>query len=719
MLPASVKSAIDSLLQKAENSNMVSSCKSVMKMLTEHGLVFECKVHSKYIGVHPSNRDGFGVSGNAVASLASQIYHLGFDFGEIRAIAVEIDDASRDQITQFNKQMCAGSSETLAPVDVALKFASLQGSHTNQVLKAIHYGVKHADESMTEAGFLSVSKIGLRDPLFAQAVKEGLSWTIISTEAIRIFPSLPGLIQASGNAAGQVAQGEHEVQTMRKVLNAWYTEKGLLPEGHLVDFTRVRARVMASANAHAETIPWMYSFLLKYGGGKDSEYLKETEGFVRQHCSMNVKLGAAIYQAISSDCKVSTSPLINLRHAIIRFAYLSNSVNKAEVTKLFTTSDKDVQAKVAKCEQLMVDCRQTLKGCSANGDALMNAFQTLGTEMVKLLLGRKSMRKKYDHLESIAHDFVEEVSSICGRAIDSPYKQFAVAPEPTKELSSSSTANKHTHLDMTEVTADGRVADVSRLLLAAGFTLGAHIRRADSTTAILVAVEGEKVRLSLNDSAFALMDIPQFLKEQWIVYTPKAGPELVDACKLIAGNCVEYSAQVMKARILLELDALTIKYQKLIEGVQVFNKPKSVQVSSAWQKGQLVIVPTTTRISHKLGDMTIRVSDHLYINGGMDDAQFWLTAPPSSDAGFVAPFWSVQVTNEADKANMELIHAKTVIDKLFIPVYKNTVKLSPGDVLMVYKKIEKKQRFKDLTSDVVPGASSANEHKKRQKRGSN
>jgi hypothetical protein len=715
MLPQSVKADIEALLQKAANENLVSSCKAAMKILTEYGLVYECKVHSKYVGVHESNRDGFGVSGNAVANLASQIFHLGFDYSEVRAVAVEIDDASRDSCTKFNRKMCEGSSGTLAPVDVALKFASLQGSHTNQVLRCIHYGVKHFDEAMTEAGCLSVSKISLRDRLFAEAVKEGLVWTIISTEAVRLFPTLPALIQASGNAAGQVAQGEHEIQTMRKVLNAWYAEKALLPEGHLVDFAKVRSRTLASANAHGDAIPWMYAFLLKYCGGSNAEFLKHTENYVRQHCSMNVKLGSGVYQALSADCKAITSPLINLRHAIIKLAYSSNSVSKAEVTKLLNATDKELLGKICLSEQLMIDCRQRLS--QSNGPVgLDDLFHRMSIDMVKLLLGKKTMTKRYERLESIAHDFVADMASSLGTSVDSPYKDHAVVAEPIKEPSSNSGASKHTHLDMTEMTADGRVANGSKMLLAAGFTVGCNVKRSDGAAAILAEVTDDRVKLKTAHDVVCSMDITSFLKEAWSVFTPKSGPEVVDASKLNVKDCLEYSAAVMKARILLELDALTQKHQKCVDRIKVFNKPKNVQVVDHIAKGQLVLVPTTTRILHKPGDLSSRVADVVYVGNVKNDVQFWLMAPAGAENSFVAGFWHVQFTSEIDKANMEMFDVKTSIDKLTIPALRNSVKVSPGDALLVYKRFEKKQKFKELGSDVPASTASLSDPKKKAKR---
>jgi hypothetical protein len=319
-------------------------------------------------------------------------------------------------------------------------------------------------------------------------------------------------------------------------------------------------------------------------------------------------------------------------------------------------------------------------------------------------------------LESIAHDFFVEVSSITGSSIDSPYKQHAIVAEPAKENSSSSNANKHNQLDMTEMTADGRVANLSKVLLAAGFVVGSHVKRADGVIAKLAGVDDDRVRLMLDDSLSSSMEITAFLKENWVMYQPKTGPEVVCASKLIVMDNLEYSAHVMKARIMLELDGLTQKHQKCNDFLKVFNKPKSVQVDTGVAKGNLVLVPTTTRISHKLGDLGSRTSDNLYVGDIMGNVQFWLMAHSGGENSFVAAFWNVQFVTEADKANMEVHHIKTSIDKLTIPVLKNLVKLSPGDTLYVFKKVDKKQRFTELKSEAQGSGHSAAEPKKKLKR---
>eukprot|EP00435_Cladocopium_sp_Y103_P076107 s119_g77.t1 len=90
------------------------------------------------------------------------------------------------------------SNERLGVGDAwRLRYATVQGSHTNMVFRAIYFGPKHEDMDMTINGRLSTQK-----------------------EVITEFPEWPRLQQATGNAIGQVAKHENELQVAKKAKRA-------------------------------------------------------------------------------------------------------------------------------------------------------------------------------------------------------------------------------------------------------------------------------------------------------------------------------------------------------------------------------------------------------------------------------------------------------------------------------------------------------------------
>lgn len=686
MLPAHVKSEVEDLLRRAATENVVAACKNVFRLLTENGMMYVCKVHSKFVGVHPSNRDGFGISCQHVHSLADKIMHLGFDVDQIQPVAVEVDDSNRQAVMDFNLALVLGSNSSLAPIDCSLRFASLASSHCNQVIRGIHYSISHPEGPMTEDGVCSLRKIESKDALFGQAVREGLSWNVIAAEALRMFPSLASVVQSSCNASAQIAQHDHEAQVLRKVLNSWIIESQLLQPGHSVDFQKVRSRVMASSPNHSEAVPFMYSFVLKFCGGKAAEFLADTEWFVRESCATNIKVGASIFQALSSDVKGSI-PLVHVRHALLKFAYMGNTLNKAEVMKCLNANN------IQQYEALMVDVRLLVNQTVTQVVHVKHLLHILDTDLIRLLLGRK-MQKKYEHPESVIHDFMLDVNSRTSDLLPLKYQSFALEPEPIQEPSKSSN-DRSSNLDMKELTSDGRVADMSKDLACAGFEIGANVRRKDGVVGMISAVTADKVVLKLDGLADVTMNISAFIKDGWRQFQQKSGPEAVDPSKLFASSCLEYEAHKMKARIMIELVELSEKHEKALCNLVAFNKPRSVQVTCSFSKGALFLVPTTFRISHKQESKEAHSSDQHSLGPVMQGVQFSLLQPGQND--FVSVFWYVQVVHEVEKANVELVQWKSQgVPNLSIPCYKNIVKLQAGDCLAVYKKVDKKSKHIDL-----------------------
>ena len=110
--------AILRLLREADQTKLVKTVDDVMKHLVEDDLVYKCRIPSDLVGVNPSNRDGYGVSEEAVHSLGGDIVLLGFSMSAT-ASAVCIEDGD-GKVAEFTKKICNGS-EKLASVQPSEK----------------------------------------------------------------------------------------------------------------------------------------------------------------------------------------------------------------------------------------------------------------------------------------------------------------------------------------------------------------------------------------------------------------------------------------------------------------------------------------------------------------------------------------------------------------------------------------------------------------------
>ena len=192
---------VNALMIQATEGNILQSVKQIFHVLQSDTLMWDMKISPRMIGCHPANRDGYGINVVDVHSWVSDVFTIGFDHGEVKAVCTEVaqDDAA---VQQFNEQMVSASNGQLAQVDTRLKYATLWGGHTNQGMRLVMYGVPHSDERLTIAGRLSAEKIGTTDAIFQEAVTTGVVWKVISFEVLKCWPDLATLIQSAGNAAG-------------------------------------------------------------------------------------------------------------------------------------------------------------------------------------------------------------------------------------------------------------------------------------------------------------------------------------------------------------------------------------------------------------------------------------------------------------------------------------------------------------------------------------
>ena len=189
----------------------MARCGQVIELLKRHQLAWCQQVNSSLIGVHPENRDGSGISMNHVHRLCSEFCELGFSNDLTNNVAVEVAPGDSSCLN-FNSKLALEAGGKLPPAEAIgmLRYGSVSGSHSNMVMRMFLYNVHHEDERLTCGGRLSIEKIKLEDPAFAEAIEVGMRWTVISHVVITNFPRLPLLLQAAANSQNQVAQTESQ-----------------------------------------------------------------------------------------------------------------------------------------------------------------------------------------------------------------------------------------------------------------------------------------------------------------------------------------------------------------------------------------------------------------------------------------------------------------------------------------------------------------------------
>jgi hypothetical protein len=700
---------IEELLNKAQHDGLLTSAKALCQLLEEQGLMYEVRVHSKYVGVHPLNRDGCGVSSKGVQDLITNVSHIGWDWAAVKALAVEVDSSTLGEVLAFNRHLVSSSQGVLAPIEEPIRFVSLEGSHTNQALRAFHYQCPHPSDVLTEGGKLSIHKLMARDSAFADAVVNGLNWKVIAASALVRFPTMAFVLQAAGNAAGQVSQGESELQLLRRVHSAWKIEHAV--SASAVDFGKVKSRVLASSQTHAECVPYLYAFVLKFCGGHGAELLSESEAYIRHNSVATKRLGQAFFQALSLDTRGQAADMnARVRHALLKLAYTPDeTVSKNDISRLVQSTDKSLQAKVKEADHILTDMRAYLKSHNVLEQCL-NLVHKFDMDAVRFLLGRR-LGRKYLSVAGIAHDFLLDVRTSTG--VDVPLKFETEAglttdfPTPSEPQASAGSKKSQT-IQMCELDGNAQLSNITELLNARGISTGGHIRnKADGSTAVIKSMDqtSGKALIELPDLSQSSLQLDDLLNGQWIVFKPKTAPQQMDVSGYQGLDTSEYELHVLRAKVVVAIDDVLQLHAGVQNSLKILSKPRRVEVLKNFTKGSCVIVPCSTKLVSKECSIDEIPSGALALGELTPGLQFWLaqqTTLPTADkpAGFVSAFWFIETTSEKDEVNVEQMFVKpSSFPLLKIPIYKNSKPLKAGDVLKVLDSNDKDTAGEPVVSE--------------------
>ncbi|CAE7793648.1 unnamed protein product [Symbiodinium sp. CCMP2456] len=325
-LTPELASKIEKLLAAATGGALVRSMEQCYSMLMEAGLLYQQKVHSNFIGVHPSNRDGCGVSAKHVHELLADLVGLGWSSSEFRGLCVEVSESERSQVYRWNQELAESSEGRVPgfPSETHLKYATLAGSHTNQVLRCFLNKVPSeatAGKVVTEGGRLSLERLQALDPDFHTACTEGAMWRIVSQAIPQRFPTFCGLAQSAANASGHVAREESELQLCHKIHGE--VARCMATGKSTVNYVDVKDAVLRSKPRSAGTVPALFVFTLRFSGGQTAHFLEANDpGAQIRHMLLHFAYGVAdgraltvtdVKRALSAGMAAKREPAIALK----------------------------------------------------------------------------------------------------------------------------------------------------------------------------------------------------------------------------------------------------------------------------------------------------------------------------------------------------------------------------------------------------------------------
>ena len=219
--------------------------------------------------------------------LASDIAFIGWSWpATAHALCVEIQPNDLT-VENFNMELVAGTD--LAPVEKnSLHFGSLACGHTNCALRAIAAGGPSSCPLLSEDGRYSLEKLQRRDPAFAEAVRQGLKWKVLSWRVRVEFPRALVVMQAARNVAGHIQRQENEVQALAKMHSM---AASCLKSGRPVNWMDIKRAVLRSRPPFAHQVEHLVNFLASKSGGVEGQYLRFFMSFHRIFVKTSVRAG--------------------------------------------------------------------------------------------------------------------------------------------------------------------------------------------------------------------------------------------------------------------------------------------------------------------------------------------------------------------------------------------------------------------------------------------
>ncbi|CAJ1390475.1 unnamed protein product [Effrenium voratum] len=665
-LSNAAREEIEAAVRHAEETGqVVQAHHQLLAALKRHGLIREgVQLEPDQIACSPLNRDGFGLSGPDIHELVEKVAQVGWNDGEARGICLEL--APHDQqVIAFNKKLCEDSGGLIPPInEISMRYASLAGSHTNAMLRALRHEALHPQSGpLCVDGHLSLARVEAIDAGFAEAARCGMRWKVISLEVMCVS-GVSELVQSACNTGSQLAKGEHEFQMLKRILS-------MIQVNQNAEWDKVKLRILASKPMCASACPYMFTFLMRF---YQADLFARAEERVKRSLRTG-QLGSDFYAALSGNCKDQSQQHMHFRYAVFSQAYASEKkmIAAADVKRMLVA--QDLQPGILKAQDLMQKMRPLVR------EAGLQALEALDKFEDTLVLIALQKVKGLDMSEACSK-LVDEVQALTGKRICEEYGQRR------ESSSGSSKAEQQRAYD-----SEGELRDQSVLLKEKGLQVGSYVvRKKDKARGQIRSMESSVVVLTIETesiSGVCKVAVASFLRGDWkIVKKPAESLEFSwPVYKDFAGtNSNLLQLMGVRGRVAQAVLQAGRKFEHTMEGLKLQVKPmRNVVCQQSFPKGKMVLAPSSHKLETKPGGLPL---------GKIDGVQLFIHSsfsPPGKDGSLdrsvLCPFFMVRKTDQEEEANC-------VISPMFgdgednsavkIPLMINQRALSAGESLLLF-----------------------------------
>ena len=193
---------------------ILSLVERIISILIDEGLAVKIQLAPKAVGVHPSNRYGFGINAHNMHRLLLNIFNLGWSWAAC-SMAFCVEDGPSKSIATFTIDMQNTSPLFGHSLYYEIVAGSLTCGHTNQSLVAAIDGANCDHTAISVDGHISTEKIKSKHG-FGEAMTNGSIWTMLKHQSVQLYPDLPNLIQRAFQGAGQVQNEETHFEQQQR-----------------------------------------------------------------------------------------------------------------------------------------------------------------------------------------------------------------------------------------------------------------------------------------------------------------------------------------------------------------------------------------------------------------------------------------------------------------------------------------------------------------------
>ena len=714
-LASTSMAAVDALIANQlesidkEDAQLISIIDNIVGRLVDQRLAWTMKIPPKFVGVHPANRGGYGVSAVEVHALGRDIVKMGWSTAAT-AHAVCIEDGPDKSIAKFSVRS-SHSTPGLGVVDEStIKYGSLACSHTNQFLVAVLSQIESEHEVLTIAGRMSPAKLGARDPKLAQALEHGLSWLVLSAQVADLYPRLPDLLQHARNATGAVQRLESEFATLSRIQSM----VALRGSGS-VDWSRIGEAVGARSKLSKSEIASLLRFVQLFGGGDEGRFIRDLDHFSKVFVPTGRVVPIATFAALT-ELKLAPADIPPFFISAVVKAQAACPPSKIANGICRYISATDIASLAGPRRQLMSEAEVVLRACRilvadrrVNEDALSKAFARLDTLMARMVFGKDT---KFQSPTELGVMFVEEIRAALAMTGDasniaSPFASPAGADDKPSAAGSSEDTT------IVQYEADGSTRAAHRLILrSAGFVDGSLVKDALSQVFKILSID------DAGQVTLQRIDAQGQPGESLVVEFAKFGSDyqktshtfgvVADWMERRWSTSLPAKEQAAKSMVALALARLS---EEPPAKLRIQLKPTRAVFSVATVAiGKLVLVPETTKI---ITAMVVPLGG-LGVATPIDLGGKQVVLMPLVNQETIVPAWMIRIVDDPEVATMHLVHRAVSIATLLrrkssepidlsMPVLVNRCAMKVGDELTLYrepllKKAAKRQVPSELAS---------------------